>query len=111
MTEQECLGIDCAWCANPNCPREKGNMETEELQQETEELQQKTEELQQKIKDQKIYIVGLKYQIEQLTHKLENFENYQREKCCECHDQMTILYAEKAQELFDIKEKLKELSE
>lgn len=97
MTEQECLGIDCLWCANPQCPRERKNMETKELQQ--------------KIKDQKIYIVGLKYQIEQLKHKLENFESYQREQCCECRDLMTIQYAEKAQELSDIKEKLKELSE
>ncbi len=29
MTEQECLGIDCAWCADPNCPRERRNMKTE----------------------------------------------------------------------------------
>lgn len=33
MTEQECLGIDCAWCADPNCPRERKNMETKELEQ------------------------------------------------------------------------------
>lgn len=29
MTEQECLGIDCAWCADPNCPNERKNMKTE----------------------------------------------------------------------------------
>lgn len=29
----DCLGIDCAWCAEINCPRERGKM-TEKLQKE-----------------------------------------------------------------------------
>lgn len=71
----------------------------------------RTKELEQKIKDQEIYIVGLKYQIEQLKHKLENFERYQREQCCECCQKAVVDYSEKEMELFNIKQKLKELSE
>lgn len=97
MTEKECLGIDCLWCLNPDCPNERKNM--------------KTKELEQKIKDQEIYIVGLKYQIDSLKHKLENFESYQREQCCECCQKAVVDYSEKEMELFNIKQKLKELSE
>lgn len=60
-------------------------------------------ELKQKIKDQEIYIVGLKYQIEQLQHKLENFESYQREKCCECEKKAISDLAYKEFELTQLK--------
>lgn len=66
-------------------------------------------ELKQKIKDQEIYIVGLKYQIEQLQHKLKNFESYQREKCCECEKQAVQELASKEFELFDLKDKISKL--
>ena len=69
----------------------------------------------QKIKDQEIYIVGLQYQIQllnqiqQLKHKLENFESYQREKCCECCQEAIVKYQESEMKLFELKEKLKKL--
>lgn len=66
-------------------------------------------ELQQKVKDQEIYIVGLQYKIQELEHKLEHFENYQREKCCECEREAIVKYAESEGELFDLKQKIGEL--
>ena len=63
----------------------------------------------QKIKDQEIYIVGLQYQIQQLKHKLENFESYQREKCCECCNEAIVKYQESEMKLFELKEKLEKL--
>lgn len=66
-------------------------------------------ELKQKIKDQEIYIIGLQYKIQALEHKLENFENYQREKCCECKKEAVVKYAESEYELLDLKEKIGEL--
>lgn len=66
-------------------------------------------ELKQKIKDQEIYIVGLKYKIQSLEHKLEYFESYQREKCCECEKEAVVKYAEAENELFELKEKIGKL--
>ena len=68
-----------------------------------------TKELKQKIKDQEIYIAGLKYKIEQLKYKLDNFESIQREKCCECCQKAVVDYAEVEYKFFELKEKIKEL--
>lgn len=65
-----------------------------------------TEELKQKIRDQEIYIVGLKYQIQQLEYKLENFLSIQRQKCCECCQKAVIELADKEFELYTLKEKI-----
>ncbi len=67
------------------------------------------DELKQKIKDQEIYIVGLKYKIEQLKYKLNNFESIQREKCCECCQKAIVDYADVEYKFFELKEKIKEL--
>ena len=66
-------------------------------------------ELKQKIKDQEIYITGLRYKIEQLKYKLNNFESIQREKCCECCQKAIVDYAELEYKFFELKEKIKEL--
>lgn len=53
-----------------------------------------TKELKQKIKDQEIYIAGLKYKIQQLEYKLENFLNTQRKKCDKCHQKAIVDYGD-----------------
>lgn len=67
------------------------------------------ENLKQKIKDQKIFIKDLQNQIQLMKNRLDNFESYQREKCCICEKECVSKYTEKDLELFNLKEKLKEL--
>ena len=64
-------------------------------------------EMKQKIEDQEIYIIGLKYEIEKLQHKLDNFESYQREKCCECEKKAIVDYADSEFQMMQLKEKIR----
>ena len=62
--------------------------------------------LKQKIKEQDCIIQGLKYQLQELQHKLDNYDSYQREKCCECCQKAVMELADKDFELYTLKEKI-----
>lgn len=66
-------------------------------------------ELKQKIKDQEIIITGLKYKIQCLEQKLENYASYQREQCCECDKRAVQELSDKEFELFKLKENIADL--
>lgn len=66
-------------------------------------------ELKLKIKDQEVYITGLKYKIKELQHQIDNFESYQREKCCECEKKAVQELSDTEFKLFQLKEKIGEL--
>lgn len=67
------------------------------------------QELKQELADKDIMIVGLKLKISQLQHKLDNFEIYQRDKCCECEKDSVVKYCDIEFKNREIVEKIRKI--